>query len=414
MNYSAVFWLTLNMVTVLILSFFSMMEMACVSFNKVRLQYYVSKGIKQAVWLNYLLHNPSRLFGTTLIMVNVTMFTGSECAREFHEALGISPDFAPLSQVIIVVIFGELAPMFAARRYAEHVALLGVPIIYFTAKLMTPFLWLLGSLSKIINLLFGGKESATRIFLSREELLKILESKEEEAPILSTNEAFDTVATNILSLHKKDAKDIMIPLPTIPVLPSSATVRQAREILSTSPYNYLPMFHNDQTNIIGIVSPRNLLKVHDVKKARDYVRPPWFITQFTKVAQILRQFQNNNQSVAVVLDQKGLAIGIINLDDIFEEIFGEAKLKSPKDRKSHRLMIAERTFPGSMRVGEFNKMYHVTLDTRVELTLARLVQDLLGHVPEVGESVFIAPFEITIKETSLLDIKSVSVRTKGT
>lgn len=413
MNYTAIFWLSLNIITLVILSFFSMMEMACVSFNKVRLQYYVSKGIKQAIWLNYLLHNPSRLFGTTLIMVNVTMFTGSECAREFHEALGISPDFAPLSQVIIVVIFGELAPMFAARRYAEHVALLGVPVIYFTAKLMTPFLWLLGTISKVINILFGGKESTTRIFLSREELLKILESKEEGVLLPSASEAFDTVATNILNLHKKDAKDVMIPLYNIPVLPSSATVRETREVLETSPYNYLPMFHTDQTNIIGIVSPRNLLKVHDTKKARDYIRPPWFITQFTKVSQILRQFQSNNQSVAVVLDQKGLAIGIINLDDIFEEIFGEASFKSPKERKSPRLMIAERTFPGSMLVGEFNKMYSVTLDSRVDMTLAKLVQDILGHLPETGESVYIPPFEITIKETSLIDIKSVSVRTKG-
>lgn len=412
MSYSAIFWLALNLLTLVILSFFSMMEMACVSFNKVRLQYYVSKGIKQAIWLNYLLHNPSRLFGTTLIVVNVTMFTGSECAREFHEAIGLSPDLAPLSQVIIVVIFGELAPMFAARRYAEHVALLGVPIIFFTAKLMTPFLWLLGVISKITNLLFGGKESATQIFLNREELLKILESKDEEVSTTSSVEAFDTVATNILNLHKKDAKDVMIPLRDIPLIPASATVLQARHVLGTSAYNYLPMFHNDQANIIGIASPRNLLKVHDAKKARDYIRPPWFITQFTKVSQILRQFQHNNQSVAVVLDQMGLAVGIINLDDIVEEIFGEAKVKSPQDVKTHRLMIAERTFPGSLLVSEFNQMYDVSLDPRGELTLAKLVQEHLGHLPEVGESIYIAPFEITIKETSLMDIKTVSIRTK--
>jgi len=106
-----------------------MVEMACVSFNKVRLHYYVNQGNRRAIWLNYLLQHPFRLFGTTLIGVNVAMVVGSECSREFHSALGLSPDLAPLSQVIIVVIFAELAPMFAARHYAEHVAMLGAPPI---------------------------------------------------------------------------------------------------------------------------------------------------------------------------------------------------------------------------------------------------------------------------------------------
>ncbi|MBA3815689.1 MAG: DUF21 domain-containing protein, partial [Parachlamydiaceae bacterium] len=158
MHINATVWLLCNLLSIMVLAFYSMQEMACVSFNKVRLQYYVSKGLKRAVWLNYLLQNPSRLFGTTLIGVNIALVIGSECSREFHSALGINPDLAPLSQVILVVIFGELAPMFAARHYAENVAMLGVPIVYASARLMSPFLWCLGGISKLCNLIVGGKE----------------------------------------------------------------------------------------------------------------------------------------------------------------------------------------------------------------------------------------------------------------
>ena len=133
-----------------------MLEMACVSFNKIRLQYYVSKGYKRAIWLNYLLQHPSRLFGTTLICVNVGLIVGSECSREFYSSIGLNPDWAPLTQVFFVVIFGELSPMFAARNYAENVAMLGVPLIYFSAKLMSPLLWATSLLSKLCNLLVGG------------------------------------------------------------------------------------------------------------------------------------------------------------------------------------------------------------------------------------------------------------------
>src|SRR5262245_63138653 len=113
-----------------------MIEMASVLLNLVRLHYYVSKGEKRAVLFNELLNYPSRLFGTTLIMVNSATVFGSEFSREFHEAIGLSPDLAPLTQVLLVLIFGELSPMFAARTHSEHMALLGIPLLYASAKIL--------------------------------------------------------------------------------------------------------------------------------------------------------------------------------------------------------------------------------------------------------------------------------------
>src|SRR5580658_9565833 len=112
-------------ICLIVQGFFAMIEMACVSFNKVRLQYYVSKGKKRALWLSFLLHHPAYLFGTTLIGVNTALVIGSEYSRRFYDAMGLSPDLAPLSQIVIVLIFAEISPMFAGRRYAEHVAMLG-------------------------------------------------------------------------------------------------------------------------------------------------------------------------------------------------------------------------------------------------------------------------------------------------
>ena len=92
-------FLFLTISCLIIQGFFAMLEMACVSFNKVRLQYYVSKGQKRAIWLSYLLNHPALLFGTTLIMVNAALLIGSECSRKFYDSLGLSPDWAPLTQV---------------------------------------------------------------------------------------------------------------------------------------------------------------------------------------------------------------------------------------------------------------------------------------------------------------------------
>jgi CBS domain containing-hemolysin-like protein len=404
MNFqTAGIWLLLNLLTIVILSFYSMMEMAAVSFNKVRLQYYVSRGIKQAIWLNYLLHNPSRLFGTTLILVNIATVSGSEFSREFHEALGINPDLSVFSQVILVVIFGELAPMFAARRYPEHMVMLGIPLIYLTAKIMTPFLWLLGVISKACNFLIGGKESDTKLFLSQEELLKILEFKEDKE-----RHEYDTVATNILNLHKKEALDIMTPLNDKLLVTSNATVLQVKLQLEKTDANYLIMYHQQVQNIIGILFPRDMIRAVDNKKARDCLQTPWFITEGTKVSELLQQFRLNNKNMAVVLDRKGLSCGIINLDDVMEEIFGETRHTATTLKKQFML---ERTFPGSLTVQEFNELYDIALDENEKLTLSELIEESLGFHPEIGESIYIAPFEITVKEVSLQGIRKVSIHT---
>lgn len=408
---SALFWIMLNLLSMAVLAFYSMQEMACVSLNKIRLHYYVSKGMKRAHWLTYLLQDPARLFGTTLICVNAAMMIGSECARESYIAMGLNPDWAPLTQVTLVIIFAELAPMFAARRYPEHVAMLGAPILYATAKLMTPLLWILGWISKIANLLIGGRETESHVVLNRDDLQKILEEQDEDRTIENEGRDFNTVTWNIFSLRNKDARQIMQPLNSVPMLPSTATVGQLRSLIEQTNADYVPIYHRDVYHIVGIATPRDLIRIPDTRRARDYAEPPWFITQHTNVAQILKEFRRNNKSIAIVLDARGLTIGIISLGDLIEEIFGELR-ESPSEETIEHGLIIDRTFPGDMTVEEFNREFDVELDNHTEMTLAELMIHVLGHHPEEGESIYLAPFELTVKETSLMEIKKIAIETR--
>lgn len=409
----ALWWFFLNVLSMVVLAFFSMEEMACVSLNKVRLQYYVSKGVKRAIWLNYLLHDPARLFGTTLFCVNLAMMVGSEFARQSHEALGLSPDLAPLTQVILVVIFAELAPMFAARRYAEHVAMLGAPILYFTAKLITPLLWCIGWISKLVNVLIGGREEAPSIVLNREDLQRILSEHDEEQETEGID--FNTVTWNIFSLRNKDATAVMRPISEVPSLPANATVAQMRDLLQKTDADFVPIYHRNSRHIVGIVFPRDLLRENDSRRIREHAIPPWFITRHTKVPQILKEFRHSKKSAAIILNDQGIAIGIISLSDLIEEIFGEFFT-----RESHKKvqpialpLIIDRTFPADMKVSEFNAKFHVELDKNGDLTLEELMAETLGHHPVLDESIYLPPFELTVVESSLMEIKKIAIKTRN-
>lgn len=402
----AFFWFLLNIGSIIVLAFYSMSEMACVSFNKVRLQYYVSEGNKRAEWLNWLLHNPTRLFGTTLIGVNVATFFGSEFAREFHSAIGIDPDFSPISQVFLVVLFGELAPMFAARRYAEHVAMLSVPLLYGSAKILAPFIWLIGLVTRLCSKLFGFSQTDSNIYLNQEELQKILEEHDEDRPPGGSEvDDFNAATAHIFSLRHKTVRQVMRPIHSIKRIPSNATVAQVMNVLRRAQEDYVAVYHRVPSNIVGIAHVNDLIRVPENRRVRDYAHPPWFVTQTTSLMQILHQFRRSKEIVAIILDKQGNAEGIVRLDDIMETLQGP-------NQPIEQMTFIERTLPGDMTVGQFNEQFDVELDVDLTETLEELIVRHLGHHPEVGESIFLDPYELTVEETSLRGVRSVSVTTR--
>lgn len=404
MNESWEFLLVLILICLVVQGFFAMVEMACVSFNKVRLQYYVSKGNKRAIWLNYLLHHPGRLFGTALICINAALQIGSEASRRLYESLHFNPDLAPLTQVIIVLIFAEIAPLFAGRRYAEHAAMIGIPILYAASFVLRPLIWLFDGFCRIVHRLIGSSEKAG-LYLSREELQKIFEQKDEEE--------FNTISSQIFALRNMTAKDLMQPIAKIHMIPSICTVSEMRLMLSSNYSPFVPIFNKSPETIIAIAYPRDLLRLPESKKVRDHARAPWFITEKDSILTILRQFRRNNESVAVVLDEKGLARGILTLDEIIDEIFGLTDSWMSFEEmvpRSHHVVL-DRSFPGDQKIAEFNQTYKVHLDPHGMETFEELMEHLLGHVPSIGESIRIDQFELTVEEAKLLGPKTIAVRT---
>lgn len=397
------FWFFLTFFCIAVQGFFSMVEMAAVSFNRVRLEYYVSKNISRAIWLQKLLQKPSRLFGTIMLGVNVALQLGSQGSREFYRAIGLDPDFAPISQIFLVVIFAELAPLFAARRFPEHVVMLGIPVVYATSRIFAPIIWFLGKITQLVYKLFGKKEEEFDVFITRDELQKVLESHEEESE-------FNIVVENIFALKSKAATQVMTSLANIEMVPATATVSVLRDKISASEQRFIPLFHRIRSNIVAIATVRDLVRLPDHKSIHEFARPPWFITSSTKLMPILAQFRRNKQSAAVVLDGNGAAIGMLTLDSILEEIFGEHPSTDSNSLIS-KLPVIHRTFSGNTKIADFNREFNTALNSYGVETLAQLMITLLNHPPEEGDAVIIDRFELTAEETTLLGIKTVTVKT---
>lgn len=393
-------YLFLTLLSVAIQGLFAFFEMACVSFNKVRLQYYVSIGTRRALWLNYLLKSPSRLFGTTLIGITASLVVGSECARRLYEALHLDPDWAFVTQVPLVVIFGELAPMFAAQRHPEQSAMFCVPLMVLLARILSPITWAFDAISRLIHKAMG-KESESPLFLTREEVRMAFEEKEGRA------DEFNATVSRIFQLKNLTAGQLMIPLSDVQMAPSHATLADVRHLLSVHYAPMIPIYHRSAHNIVAIATLRDLLCLEEPKKVLDVARSPWFVTRDTSILQLLQQFRRNNQSTAVILDPSGQAVGILTLDQILAEIWGAEAQTTILEETSHYI---ERTLSGDMSICEFNKQFGAHLPEGKGATLSDLIIDQLEHLPVKDESIRIGDLEFTVEEPTLRGVKTLSVR----
>ncbi len=388
------------MLAIFVQAIFASMEMAVVSFNKIRLQYYVSRGNRRAAWISFLLKRPSRLFGTTLICINTALQMGSECARRFYESIHLDPDWAPLSQVLIVVIFAELVPMFTARRHPERIAMFLAPLLMGVSRLLTPFTWSFDQLSRLIHWLMK-KPAETSLFLSREEVKSAFEEGE-----LGEVDEFNAIVSSIFNLKNATAFQWMSPLSEIQLFPTTTTVGEARAQLKKQYASILPVYHRVSNNLVSIVDVRDLLRLQNNQRIIDQGKSPWFVTKDASILQIIDQFRRNNQTLAVILEATGQACGILTLDRIIEGIFGK-QVSVNLEEIGH---FVERTLLGSMTVAEFNQEFKAELPAELSMTLSDLILTSLDHSLSRGETLRIGDFEFTVIEPTLRGVKRLHVR----
>lgn len=381
---------------------FALFEMACISFNRVRLNYFASLGQKRAIWLCELIENPTRLFGTTLIGINASLQIGSECSRQLYESLHLSPDFAPLSQVILVVLFGELIPLFSGRRHPERIAMALAPFMICISRILTPLIWFFSVLARSAQYLFGSKPQEADFFLSREELQKAFETGEK------TPNELNSLASRVLKMKNSLARQAFAPIHASQLISSNASAADVRHQAGIRLAPFFLVYHKSIENIVAVAHIRDLFELDEKKRILDVAKPPWFVTQDTSLLEILEQFRRNNQSVALILDEEGKTKGVLSLDQIIDTLFGAQKLPLVEDSKK---LIVERTIPGSMTIQQFNEEFQAAFPFDSEESISDLLVDHFAHPPVKGESVEIGDFMFTVLEPSLRGAKLVTVRT---
>ncbi|APD39949.1 hypothetical protein BOW62_01385 [Chlamydia trachomatis] len=397
---SPFFWLGVNLLCIFVQGFFSMMEMACISFNRVRLQYYLTKSNKKASYINFLVRRPYRLFGTVMLGVNIALQIGSESSRTCYKLLGISPEYAPATQIILVVIFAELIPLAISRKIPEKIALKGASILYFAHYLFYPLIQCVGGITNMIYFILNIKEETLHSTLSRDELQKTLETHHEEHD-------FNVIATNIFSLSATSVEQVCQYLDQIPILSATASVRDVCQLVRRHRLDFVPVYHKVKKNVVGIAFPKNLINRNPSDPVVPYLSSPWFITAKSKLIHAIQEFRKNSSNVAIVLNNNGEPMGVLGLHTVFKTLFNTRNIAQLKPKPTS---LIERTFSGNTPLSEIENELDIIFMDNDCTTIEQLMLKLLDTPPEVGASIIINDLLLEVKEISLYGIKTVAIK----
>lgn len=394
-------FLLLTLLAILIQGCFALFEMSILSLSRVRLQYYAALGQKRAIWLSALLKRPSQFFGAILIGINGALQIGSECSRKFYETMHIDPGFAPISQVLLVVIFGELIPMFIARRHPSQISLSLAPIMIVFARIFSPITWSLDLISRGLQHLFGSEKEVLPLF-SREEIAIAFRERG------AGEDELYTLTEKIFQFKNRTAEQIMTPLDKMVTVSMTANVAEVSSLLRRHYEPVIPIYRQQKRQIVAILHVRDLLRLDGQQPIVGMTKPPWFVTKGTSLLEILEQFRRNSQSIAVILGPSLEACGLLTLDQIVAELFGKEALSEGEGEPS--LLYIERTLSGEMQVVDFNKEFHAKIQGAEGDTLSDWMVEKLGHSPAIGDAVRFGPFIFTVLEPTLRGVDTLSVR----
>jgi CBS domain containing-hemolysin-like protein len=342
------------------------------------------------------------------------MFTdfgiGQDAIRVLSSTL--APIIAFTTITVLHIVFGELAPKTVAIMHPVNTTMKIAFPLHFFYLIFRPFIMLLNGFATILLRIFGfrtgvGKESHH----SSEELQYLLDQGKESGALDTTEHE---LIKNVFDFNERVVKNIMVPRTQISGVELNTTQDQLLGILIKEGYSRVPVYQETIDKIVGIVHAKDVLPLlveHKPWVLKEIIRKPFFVPETKKINDLLSELQLKRIQIAIVLDEFGGTAGMVTLEDIVEELVGEIQ-----DEYDEEKPIVEKVSDSEFIVNALASIYDVNEYLPHDLpedgdydTLAGLLGEQFGKIPEVGEQQEIYGYIFTILKKTEQNIESVKL-----
>jgi putative hemolysin len=410
---SEVLYIILLVLFVGITAFFCSSETAFLSLQKVKLEYMISTGTRNARNVARMIEKPEKLLAVVLLGINLAntaaAVLGTLLARNIWGEVGIL--YATIIITVIILIFAETTPKTFAAQRAERMATLFVRPLEFISWLLTPFVaslsWIANGLAKLLG---GAPEYKS--LASAEEIRTMIAVGHKEGAV-EADEA--KLLHKVFEFGDRPVHEVMIPRPEVVAITSGSKLSDLLALYADKPMSRFPVYMENMDNVVGILSVKDVMMALAKSTATEdssideLTRPAYFTPETKHIDELFAEMRDNNYRMCVVIDEYGGTAGIVSLSRLVEEIVGEVGDELAGVEKDFEI-INEYTFQidGSMRVDEANEEMELNLPEGEDYeTVAGFILSLLGHIPRTNEQLRYKDMKITITEMRDLKIEKV-------
>lgn len=403
-------------------AFFSGMEIAFVSSNRIRLEIQKSQNSIVANILAKLTHNPSKFIVTMLVGNNIALvvygiFMGKVIVHTLFPELVDSaelPMIGILYQTLIstgvILLTAEFLPKVFFQIYANGLLkFFSIPAYVFYRLLMpitTAVLWFSDGLLKRFFKVDTDQEPLAFSKGELEDYISEHIDSTKDQEIDSEIQIFQ----NALEFSNLKAREIMVPRAEIMAVDRYQTPKELIRLFSESGFSKILVYHQNLDNIIGYVHAFDLFK--RPKTIRLITLPVEFVPESMFIKDVLNILTRKRKSISVVLDEYGGTAGMLTVEDIVEELFGEIEDEHDSlQLKEEQLNEHTYLFSARLDVDDINERYKLNLPESDQYeTLGGLVVHNTAEIPDQNEQVVIEGFKFIIKEVSNTKIDLIELK----
>ena len=387
-------WITIGAIFVLLLlsAFFSGSETALTAVSRPHMHHLLKTGDKRAGIIAKLHARMERLIGTILLVNNLVNILASALATSL--LIGVFGDtgvaYATLVMTLLVLIFAEVLPKTYAINNANRTALSVAPVVRFLVLVLSPLSDAVQVVVRATLRLFSVSTESNLGAISDDELRGAIDLHAETG---STDDQERAMLRSILDLDHVEVGEIMVHRKDIFTVDAGLSPTAILEQVIASPYTRIPMWRKKPDNIIGVLHAKTLLSAVKLQAPATekldipgLAAKPWFIPESTTLLQQLHAFRKKREHFALVVDEYGVLMGIVTLEDILEEIVGDISDEFDIAVPGVRLQ-ADDTFiiKGDVTIRDLNRQFDWSLPDDQAATLAGLVLHESRRIPDVGQ-----------------------------
>ncbi len=382
----------ISIIGFLILSaFFSGSETAFFSLTKIQIKKLEKSNNKSSKRILRLLSNPKELLiiillGNTIVNVAaastaalIAISIGEKYFQHISQSIIITLEI--IIMTILLLIFGEIAPKLLAFSSPEKTARSSSFFLEIIKYLFWPIIKVLEFISSIFTI---KKRQIEQTDITSEDFKNLIQSKVTQH---SLEENEKKIITNIFRFSSTDAKKIMTPRVDIAGVDTSEGLQKVKDMIISSGHSKIPIYKANIDNIIGIIYAKDIILNPNKRSISSLLRPPLFVTENTKIQNLLNKFKRRKIQIAIIVDEYGGTEGLVTLEDILEELVGEIRDEYDKEKPS----IVKQTngtysINGMYSISELNEKFILDIDEERYDNLAEFIYDNFNKVPEENES----------------------------